>query len=248
MNIFTTMSDNQRNLYIVTEFLGASLYDSHIKGKEEISVQLVQKITKDILKCLLFLKKNGVIHCDLKPENILFRLDPTKGVKIIDFGSATFLDDVDYDYLQTRPYRAPEVSLGCKFDFAIDMWSLGCIIFELITKKILFAYTTVQENLVKAMAINKVYNLDIFNDGKSKKKFTLNNQLVCVRNESKNPDNQSLSVIIPKEKYKLGDELSSFCTDRSLIDFIEKCLILDPSRRMSVEMAFEHEFIKKNYN
>ena len=59
----------------------------------------VQIIIKDILIGLKFLKEKGLIHCDLKPENILFKNKNSKNVKIIDFGSSTFLDDVDYDYL-----------------------------------------------------------------------------------------------------------------------------------------------------
>ena len=78
----------------------------------------------------------------MKPENILFRDERSKNVKIIDFGSSTFMDDVDYDYLQTRPYRAPEVFFGCKFSFKADIWSLGAIIYELLTSKVLFPYRT----------------------------------------------------------------------------------------------------------
>ena len=237
----------QRNLYIVTEFLGGSLYDVYMKDKTELPITTLQKITRDILKCLLFLKKHGVIHCDLKPENILFRLDPTKGVKIIDFGSATFLNDVDYDYLQTRPYRAPEVVLGAKFDFAIDMWSLGCILYELVTGKILFPYLSVQENLAKAMAINKVYNLDIFGDGKSRQKFLLNNNLVCIRTASEHVEGERFTIVIPKENFKLADEFTGYLHEKCLLDFIEKCIIMDPSKRLSVESALEHEFIKKSY-
>lgn len=40
--------------------------------------------------------------------------------------------------MQTLPYRAPEIVLGANFDYQIDMWSLGCIIYELITHKVLF--------------------------------------------------------------------------------------------------------------
>jgi len=42
--------------------------------------------------------------------------------------------------MQTLPYRSPEIILGSDFGFPIDMWSLGCIIYELITHKVLFHY------------------------------------------------------------------------------------------------------------
>lgn len=222
-----------------------SLYDAYIKeGKTVVSKQ-IQIILKDMLKCLSFLKKCGIIHCDLKPENILFKNEPGKGVKIIDFGSATFIDDVDYDYLQTRPYRAPEVTLGCQFDFAIDMWSVGCIIYELVTNKVLFNYQTVQENLAKALAINKQVNFDLLSDANKKKKFMLNNNLIFIANEAGRGTVEDMEVIVPKPDYDLVLELKKNFCDLALIDFIQKCLLIDPAARLTVEDALEHEFIKR---
>ena len=93
---------------------------------------------RDVLLSLCFFKSRGLIHCDLKPENILFLNKQSNNVKMVDFGSSTFMNDVDYSYLQTRPYRAPEITFGCRFDFAVDIWSLGCVIYELVAFRILF--------------------------------------------------------------------------------------------------------------
>jgi dual specificity tyrosine-phosphorylation-regulated kinase 2/3/4 len=58
--------------------------------------------------------------------------EPNKsGIKIIDFGSSTFLDERVYTYIQSRFYRAPEIMLGIPYTCAIDMWSFGCIMAEL---------------------------------------------------------------------------------------------------------------------
>lgn len=59
-----------------------------------------------------FLKSKGILHCDVKPENILYD-DKIDAYKIIDFGSACFIDEECFSYLQTKPYRAPEVVMGC---------------------------------------------------------------------------------------------------------------------------------------
>jgi len=64
----------------------------------------------------------------LKPENILLKKRSEKGylIKITDFGSACFRDNIVYSYVQSRFYRAPEISLGIRsYDYAIDMWSFG---------------------------------------------------------------------------------------------------------------------------
>jgi dual specificity tyrosine-phosphorylation-regulated kinase 2/3/4 len=80
---------------------------------------------------LKYLREFQIIHCDLKPENILLKEANKSGIKIIDFGSSTFLDERVYTYIQSRFYRAPEIMLGIPYTCAIDMWSFGCIMAEL---------------------------------------------------------------------------------------------------------------------
>lgn len=77
----------------------------------------------------------------MKPENILLLNNNDSHVKIIDFGSAIHLDENDEHYeIQTLPYRAPEIILKANYNHAIDMWSLGCIIYELVTHNVLFNF------------------------------------------------------------------------------------------------------------
>ena len=54
-------------------------------------------------------------------------------MQIIDFGSSCYYKEKMYEYIQSRFYRSPEVLLGLGYDEAIDMWSLGCILYELHT-------------------------------------------------------------------------------------------------------------------
>lgn len=55
------------------------------------------------------LKQLRIIHCDLKPENILIQTLPKLRIKVIDFGSACFLNECRFKYIQSRYYRAPEI-------------------------------------------------------------------------------------------------------------------------------------------
>lgn len=83
---------------------------------------------------------HGICHRDLKPENILLK----KGiVKIADLGTSKVLDlnftRMNTPYVVSRYYRAPELILGSQwYDFSIDMWATGCILFELLTLTPLF--------------------------------------------------------------------------------------------------------------
>ena len=59
-------------------------------------------------------------------------------IKLIDFGASCQDYQSGFFYVQSRYYRAPEILLGVPYDHAVDMWSLGCIVYELITSKPLF--------------------------------------------------------------------------------------------------------------
>jgi dual specificity tyrosine-phosphorylation-regulated kinase 2/3/4 len=87
-----------------------NLFESIIKKKAMLADSHLKKLSKDILTGLKFLKGRthsdcGIVHCDLKPENIMYTSREKNEVKIIDFGSAGFVNEEPIDYLQTRPYR-----------------------------------------------------------------------------------------------------------------------------------------------
>ena len=84
------------------------------------------------------LEKLGVIHCDLKPENVLWKDNTHKKLKIIDFGSSCWSNKPGFTYVQSRFYRCPEIVLGLGYGTPADMWSVGCILYEIITGRPLF--------------------------------------------------------------------------------------------------------------
>ena len=103
------------------------------KNKSPIfSAEQLRRISFQMLEGLKYMKNRGVIHCDMKPENILFTDQSYQAIKIIDFGASCEDCKKGFFYVQSRYYRAPEILLGNTYDHAADMWSLGCIMFELI--------------------------------------------------------------------------------------------------------------------
>lgn len=65
--------------------------------------------------------------------------DSICALQVIDFGSSCYDHQRVYTYIQSRFYRAPEVIFGARYGIAIDMWSLGCILAELLTGRPLFS-------------------------------------------------------------------------------------------------------------
>lgn len=94
-----------------------------------------------------------MFHRDLKPENLL---ESQGTIKIADFGLAKSInDEVPFtDYVSTRWYRAPEIILGAEqYDFAIDIFAVGCIFAELIMKMPLFPGGNESDQLLKILQI-----------------------------------------------------------------------------------------------
>lgn len=90
-----------------------------------------------------------MIHRDLKPENIIFK----EGIaKIADFGFAKIVDDMDvanaHTFLGTPLYCAPEIFEGKPYDSKADVWSLGCIFYEMLYGRVPFNASHIP-NLVK---------------------------------------------------------------------------------------------------
>jgi dual specificity protein kinase YAK1 len=125
----------KQHLCIVVELLSKNMYDiTKILRYQGMQFQDVRVVLKQILEGLTELHKLGIIHCDLKPENVLVADLFSYRVKIIDFGSAvTKTMNSSHFYVQSRFYRAPEVILGIPYSSAIDIWSFGCIAYELFT-------------------------------------------------------------------------------------------------------------------
>ena len=111
------------------------LSEKHKQKKELISENVIRAIVRELCNALKAIHSKNVIHRDLKPENI-FISDDYK-IKIGDFGISKILDGTSYAQTMsgTFLYMAPEIIKGIKYNNKIDIWSLGCIIYEICTFK-----------------------------------------------------------------------------------------------------------------
>jgi len=122
-------------LYLIMEFVnGGELY-THLQASGNLSGERTRFYSAEIVLALEYLHKSGIIYRDLKPENIL--IDAEGHLKITDFGlskEGLVGNNARTDtFCGTPEYLAPEVLLGTSYTLAVDWWSLGTLMYEMIT-------------------------------------------------------------------------------------------------------------------
>ena len=109
------------------------------------NINKITNIVEQMLQAGNFLSLNNVIHADIKPENFLFDLQH-RNLVICDFGLSEICeknDYLDFNYeIQSMWYRAPEAAVETYYNYKIDMWSIGTIIYEILFKKGMFVSKT----------------------------------------------------------------------------------------------------------
>ncbi|KAI4992599.1 hypothetical protein ZWY2020_057801 [Hordeum vulgare] len=134
----------RNHLCLVFESLNMNLREVLKKFGRNIGLKLtaVRAYSKQLFIALKHLKNCKVLHCDIKPDNMLVN-DAKNVLKLCDFGNAMLagMNEVT-PYLVSRFYRAPEIILGLPYDHPLDIWSVGCCLYELSTGKVLFPGAT----------------------------------------------------------------------------------------------------------
>jgi serine/threonine protein kinase len=126
------------DLYAVYDLMQTDLHQV-LKSPQRISSEQMCYIMYQVFRGLKYIHAAGIIHRDLKPSNLLLSSDCD--IKICDFGLSTWNGSQTYtpEYVVTRWYRAPELLLSCSdYDYAIDIWSAGCIFAEILGRRPLF--------------------------------------------------------------------------------------------------------------
>jgi serine/threonine-protein kinase PRP4 len=103
-----------------------------------ITLTAIRMYARQMFHGLLHMQKCNVLHGDIKLDNILISKD-LKNVAICDFGTADWSHEATITpYMVSRYYRPPEICLGLRYSFAMDLWSVGVCLFELYTGKFMF--------------------------------------------------------------------------------------------------------------
>jgi hypothetical protein len=225
----------RKHVCITFELLSINLYELIVQNNfEGLNLILIHRFAVQILVCLQYIKKYGIVHCDLKPENILLRSTNKPMISVIDFGSASYENDLKGFYIQSRYYRAPEVILGCKYDYSIDMWSFGCILVELFTGMPVFPGETELHQLLKIIELIGKPPLEMLKKASKWDQFFDSNMEPRKFINKKNEDYVFL-------ERRLDDVLN--CPSPLFVDFVSRCLTWDPESRLKPLEGLEHPWI-----
>lgn len=145
-------------LNLVLEYVPDTVYRvarHYSKVKQPIPLIYVKVYTYQLLRSLGYIHAIGICHRDIKPQNLL--LDPTSSIlKLCDFGSAKMLvkGEPNVAYICSRYYRAPELVFGAtNYSTAIDVWSAGCVLAELLIGQPLFPGESGVDQLVEIIKV-----------------------------------------------------------------------------------------------
>jgi serine/threonine protein kinase/ABC-type transport system substrate-binding protein len=143
-------------MYIVMEFLEGRSLRSELNARGPLPVDEALAFAATICSAAAAAHRTGVIHRDLKPDNIFLETSPDGALlKVLDFGIAKLVDGLldtsttSATFLGTAAYASPEQCQGDRLDERSDIYSIGCILFEMVTGRAPFVAEGVRSLLKK---------------------------------------------------------------------------------------------------
>jgi len=239
LNAFTPQKslDTFSDVYLVMELMDANLCQVI---QMDLDHERMSYLLYQMLCGIKHLHSAGIIHRDLKPSNIVVKSDCT--LKILDFGLARTAGTgfMMTPYVVTRYYRAPEVILGMGYKANVDIWSVGCIMAELIRATVMFPGTD---------------HIDQWNKiteqlGTPRPEFMARLQ-TTVRNYVENRPKHtghSFEKLFPDVLFPPDSTEHQGLRAVVARDLLSKMLVVDPEKRISVDEALSHPYINVWYD
>jgi mitogen-activated protein kinase 1/3 len=213
-----------RDVYFVTPLMDTDL-NVVLRSRQVLDDNHYQYFVYQMLRGLKSLHSAQVMHRDMKPGNLLTNI--SCDLRICDFGLARGItpDDTMTEYVVTRWYRAPELLLmSSHYDTAVDIWSVGCIFVEMLTRKPLFQgkdYFAQLDLICKVLG--KPSDADIaFVTDKHARDYV-----------KKMPDYP------PQQLAKLVSRVS----DPHIESFLSRMLVFNPAKRAPAEELLAHPYL-----
>lgn len=224
---FYTSGDKEDEVYlnVVMDYIPETVYRvmrHYVKKKQSVPILLVKLYAYQMFRSLAYIHALGICHRDIKPQNLL--VDPTTHIlKLCDFGSAKKLirGEPNVSYICSRYYRAPELIFGCTdYEMIIDVWSVGCVIAELLLGQPLFPGESGVDQLVEIIKVLGTPTKE---------------QIMAM-----NPNYTEFKF--PQIKAHPWKKVFRSRTPADAIDLISKVLVYDPTERLRPMECLQHSF------
>lgn len=232
-NSFYTNGDRPDEVYLnlVLDYVPETVYRvsrHYTRMKQTVPLIYVKLYIYQLCRALAYIHSLGICHRDIKPQNLL--LDPQTGIlKLCDFGSAKMLvrGEPNVSYICSRYYRAPELIFGSTtYTTAIDIWSMGCVLAELLLGQPLFPGESGVDQLVeiiKVLGTPTKEQIQAMNENYTEFKF-------------------------PQIKAHAWNKVFRSHTPPEAIDLVSRILQYDPTRRLRPLEACTHLFFDELRN
>ncbi|KAG9126616.1 MAP kinase Pmk1 [Ceratobasidium sp. 392] len=219
-----------KEVYLIQELMETDMH--RVIRTQDLSDDHAQYFIYQTLRALKALHSADVIHRDLKPSNLL--LNANCDLKVCDFGLARSVKTAEpsgtetgfmTEYVATRWYRAPEIMLTFKqYTKAIDVWSVGCILAEMLSGKPLFPGRDYHHQLTLILDVLGTPTLDEF-------------YAITTRRS------RDYIRALPFRKRRPFAQLFPNASALA-VDFLTKTLTFDPKKRITVEDALCHPYLE----
>lgn len=272
-----TQFDHRGHLCLVFEPLDSDLraLASRYGRGVGLSLAAARAYATQLLLALSHVASCGIVHADVKPDNVLVSKDRSR-VVLADFGSALSVggDNEVTPYLVSRFYRAPEIILGLRYSYPCDVWSLGCLLFELYTGKVAFPGKTNNEMLAMFQSLKGAIPKKMVKKGAfSGRHFELvsstssssagtagggNEQYAFAATRDDPISGRPMRTVVAHARVEAdvaarlsNSNAMTFSTAEeradvaALADLLERMFALDPEKRITAKEALRHPFIAR---
>nr|KAF6496290.1 mitogen-activated protein kinase 11 [Rousettus aegyptiacus] len=205
--------------------MGADL--NNIVKCQALTDEHVQFLVYQLLRGLKYIHSAGIIHRDLKPSNVAVNEDCE--LRILDFGLARQADEEMTGYVATRWYRAPEIMLNwMHYNQTVDIWSVGCIMAELLQGKALFPGGDYIDQLKRIMEVVGTPSPEV---------------LAKMTSEHARTYVQSLPPVPQKDLRSIFRGANPLA-----VDLLGRMLVLDSDQRVSAAEALGHAYFSQYHD